>query len=789
MAIEELLRAGISTAKAGELATASKLLIQVVQTDPSSELGWLWLGICRTVPEQREYCFRRVLAINPQNSEARRQLELLHKPTVSSQEIKPLNSAGASARASSPPPIEPTEDKLPVSQEIKARQPAKRAVPPKSARKGDRTLIWVGAGLFLFFCMAVTGIFVLGRILNPGTASAPAPAASATPVPVTPTPNYTPVFESVPCDFSTPAQARVDCGFVIVPEDRNSDPADTIRLAVAIYRSPSSAPKPDPIIYLSGGPGGQAIEWSAGAYESVIAPLIGERDFIVFDPRGVDHSQPALECDEFGKTYLQDLEGKIPGDQRISYYEGALLACKNNLIQQGAKLSAYTSLDMAADVKDVVLALGYQQANLYGISYGTRVAQFVMRNSPEVVRSAILDSVVPVEVQMFNQGSTAGDDILRVLFEDCKADPACSSAYPDLESAYKQAFDQLNAQPVHVKVTVAEDRKLEQSISGYTFRNAIVWALRSPETIALAPQLIYRVRDGDNSILMLSLAIPILTFDSITLGSYISVNCHDQVFAMSFEGLDKTIYDMCKLWDIKPPIPGENDPVVSDIPTLIFAGRYDPTTPPAFAYQLAGHLSHSYVAEVGNEGHAPSATGVSDCPSKLISAFLQDPNLAPDLTCISEISRIKFVVPYDASAPIALEPATIDLYGINTRVPAGWNKADFGFYNRSGFWGDITQIGIQRAAVSESKWLTWLSTNFRGRQGFDGPPAKQGERQANGLTWSIYKTSSKGFPVDVALASSGNETLLVLLLSYQNEHGALYDTVFLPIVDSTTFVP
>ncbi len=782
MTTDELLRAGITAAKAGDIVQASKLLIQVVQTDPNSEWGWLWLGLCRTATEQREYCFRRVLAINPQNSEASRQLQLLEKLAAGAQGIKAPASPAVSARTA--PPSQPPKEAISVSPGVSTPKPAGKAVASKSQKKRDNLLIWAGAGLVVCACFAAAGLFVLGRVFNLDAApvqASPVPTA----IPVTPTPNYTAVFESTPCSFQKPNQARIDCGFVIVPEDRSGDPLDTIRLAVVIYRSTSNSPKPDPILYLSGGPGGEAISWSLSAYESIIAPLLGERDFIAFDPRGVGRSEPALYCDEFSKTYLQDLQGHIPADQRASYYQGALLGCKQSLIALGANLSAYTSVDMAADARDVIVALGYQQANLYGISYGTRVAQFVMRSYPQAVRSAVLDSVVPVEVQMFNQSSSGSNDILKVLFEDCKADAACSSAYPELESAYKQAFDQLNTKPARVTLTLPDGRKLEESIDGYTFRNAVMWALRTPQTISLAPQLIYRVRDGDNSILMLSLALPVMTFDSIAIGDYISVNCHDQVYAIAWEDLDQTIYGMCKLWDVRPPAPGENDPVNSDLPTLIFAGRYDPTTPPAFARQLAGHLPHSYIAEIPDQGHAPSATGVSDCPTKLISAFLQDPSIAPDLTCVRETGTIKFVVPFDASAPIVLEPATIEQYQVNTRVPTGWTPGTFGFYNRSGFWGDVTQIGIQRAAVSESEWLTWLSTNFRSNQGFDQPPVKQGERQANGLTWSIYKASSQGYPVDLALASSGKETLLVLLLSYQNEHDALYNAVFLPAIDST----
>ena len=59
MSNEELLRAGIAAAKASDISTASKLLMQVVKADPNSELGWFWLGLCRTDPKQREYCFRQ----------------------------------------------------------------------------------------------------------------------------------------------------------------------------------------------------------------------------------------------------------------------------------------------------------------------------------------------------------------------------------------------------------------------------------------------------------------------------------------------------------------------------------------------------------------------------------------------------------------------------------------------------------------------------------------------------------------------------------------------------------
>ncbi|GAB1471260.1 hypothetical protein MASR2M66_21380 [Chloroflexota bacterium] len=455
----------------------------------------------------------------------------------------------------------------------------------------------------------------------------------------------------------------------------------------------------------------------------------------------------------------------------------------------GVNLSAYTSTQMAADARDVLITLNYKQANLYGISYGTRTAQLIMRDYPEIVRSAILDSVVPIDVELFDQNTNEKEQVLQSLFDNCQNDPACSTAYPDLESVYNSTIDKLNGQPVTLNAPIDQNTTIEQTINGSSFRDITTGMLRTQQTIAIIPQLIYRTHNGDNSILTFSTAFPFYLFNSISLGTYISVNCHDQIMTMSLEKLDKAIYELCQLWDVAPLSPAENDPVISDIPTLIFSGKYDLVTPPSFADQLAAHLTHSYLAEIPNQGHSSSVDELSDCPSKLILAFLQYPGAAPNFDCIEQNKTIKFVIPYNADTPLLLEPVTIDQYQINTLIPTGWSATSFGFYNRNTSFNDVTQIGIQSATVTESDWIAWLKINFRINDGFDQPAVQHNQRQANGLKWNIYEATSKGFPVDIAIAEYGNQTLMVLLFSHIDEHEALYNTVFLPVIDATTLSP
>jgi hypothetical protein len=87
---------------------------------------------------------------------------------------------------------------------------------------------------------------------------------SQTPVP-SPTP-FMPYYEPAECPFVIPSEAEVDCGFIIVTEDRDGDLADTIRLAVAVYHSTADAASDVPAFYLQGGPGSPAVDWSAGFY-------------------------------------------------------------------------------------------------------------------------------------------------------------------------------------------------------------------------------------------------------------------------------------------------------------------------------------------------------------------------------------------------------------------------------------------------------------------------------------------------------------------------------------------
>ena len=110
-----------------------------------------------------------------------------------------------------------------------------------------------------------------------------------------------PPYVKITCPFEGADQFKVDCGMLTVPEDHSQPDGPTIRLAVAVFHALGSKPKPDPIIYLDGGPGIHTLDQAAYAFDSTFSGFARNRDFILFDQRGVGLSEPALDCPEISR--------------------------------------------------------------------------------------------------------------------------------------------------------------------------------------------------------------------------------------------------------------------------------------------------------------------------------------------------------------------------------------------------------------------------------------------------------------------------------------------------------
>lgn len=136
------------------------------------------------------------------------------------------------------------------------------------------------------------------------------------------------------------------------------------------------------------------------------------------------------------------------------------------------------------------MAAGYDQFNYYGVSYGTELGQHVMKaavDHPDVLRSVILDSVVPIDIQDWPLKDMITSQALRTMFENCAQDATCSQDFPDLEQKTLALLEQLNATPVVVTATLASGEELPMPVTGGDLFLLIWENLYSRQTIRQLP--------------------------------------------------------------------------------------------------------------------------------------------------------------------------------------------------------------------------------------------------------------------------------------------------------------
>lgn len=472
-----------------------------------------------------------------------------------------------------------------------------------------------------------------------------------------------PDFTPDDCMFELPAGAlegeNVECGWLTVPEEHANPDGPTIRLAVAIVKSADPNPAPDPLVLLQGGPGGSTID----VFMSVLFPLSGssplrrDRDLVLFDQRGTLYSEPALTCPEIIRLTEDTIERRLTVSEANRLVLEAYTDCLRRLEGDGINLAAYDSVENANDIEALRLALGYDQINLYGVSYGTLLALHAMRQHPNGLRAVILDSVAPPDLNFVPEVPRNMQRAFDELFRACAADAECHRAYPDLENEFYKLVDRLNREPIQIPITDFETgARYDALLDGNSLINLTFQFMYATEAIPGLPKMITDLRDTGRSEL-LRVFWPLLAFDrTFAGGMYNTTLCaedadfseadisldgvRDEIRAAN-EGSAEYFAALCRTWNV-PALPASIDaPVVSDIPTLIVNGQFDPVTPPAFGEWAARTLSRSFVVTIPTGGHGSALAG--ECAADILYAFLDNPTAQPDTSCLA--SKVTFYTP------------------------------------------------------------------------------------------------------------------------------------------------
>ncbi|MGI5288689.1 alpha/beta hydrolase [Nonomuraea polychroma] len=476
---------------------------------------------------------------------------------------------------------------------------------------------------------------------------------------------------------------RTTCGFLTVPERRDA-PGRKIKVGYAVRHSTERGRKPDPVVYMSGGPGSASIQLTG-----FLGQMFPDRDVVTIEQRGGPYSEPALGCPETAAALLGQLR-RPPAD-----VGAAAVTCRDRLREQGVDLRGYNTKEIAADVVALRGELGYESWNLFGVSYSTRVMLDVAAADPEGTRSVVLDSFLPERVSWYDDADRNLADTMTLLGVGDEAAAATA---------------RLNASPALVPVAdPVLGGAFTARMSGDDVATIMAEALHDADVAAVAPTLVPALAGGHDELLRPLADAVGEGLTSHAFGLYHAVQCQDEVPFNTFTAksrlftvnADKAV---CDAWRLPKSTPVGSVPKA---PVYVLGGQYDPTTPPRTSRPAAEALPAGRFAEIPGAAHAVFLT--SECARRKIAGFVADPASSTAAPCVDDADRPGDVhvtgAPYQISrspslaAPFALF-ALAALVQLVTGALKGRSVPAFGGLAGVAFAGLVTQSVYGQAATN-----------------------------------------------------------------------------------------
>jgi len=277
-------------------------------------------------------------------------------------------------------------------------------------------------------------------------------------------------------------------GWLTVPESRSLAGDKTVKLPVVRFKSTAKNPG-SPIVYLAGGPGASGLSSAKAAIFPIILALREFADVIVFDQRGTGSAEPSLVVP--GNLDLPlPLTVDHPDSQRVLVEKARSAAA--TIRARGIDLSAYNTVENAADVNDLRLAIGAAKLTIWGHSYGSHLGLAVLRNFGQFIDKAILSGINGPD-QRWRYPNDLQSLIERVD-EQIKNIPKLHRQMPSLKKTVETVLKRLSEKPVVVELKnqpsgIAVGRK---DVEVLTALQAGDW-----EFIKNLPQFFGRMEDGD----------------------------------------------------------------------------------------------------------------------------------------------------------------------------------------------------------------------------------------------------------------------------------------------------
>lgn len=442
-------------------------------------------------------------------------------------------------------------------------------------------------------------------------------------------------------------KSKAWCGKYEVFEDRASKRGRKVALNMVILPAFAEKPAPDPVFFFAGGPGQSAASLAGYLGEGPLANLRQDRDLVFIDQRGTGASHP-LTCN----LYADDSDLQAYFDDMFPQQK--IRACREQL-EKDADLKQYTTSIAIEDLDDVRRALGYGKINLYGGSYGTTVALAYLRRYRENVRSVVLAGVAPTNLKLPLPFAKGAQYAIAHLMDDCAADSACHTAFPNLKEEFRSVLDRFEKGPVRVELINPLTKKSQSvSLGRGVFAERLRMMLYDRGPASIVPLLIHQAYQGDFRPFILA-ALPQARgiYQSLSLGMYFSVTCAESIPFISEEDIKRETngtflgdyrvrvhVKACQEWAQSPAPRSFTEVVKADAPVLLLSGEVDPASPHWLGAEVARYLPHSRQLTIPNGGHGY----FSPCLSGITAEFIaKGTTQGLSASCLDGVKRPPFI--------------------------------------------------------------------------------------------------------------------------------------------------
>lgn len=434
------------------------------------------------------------------------------------------------------------------------------------------------------------------------------------------------------------------CGSYPVPENRQR-PGRSIALRVVVLPARLSTGR-DAVLALAGGPGqANSLAIATGAW---IEAVRADRAVVLVDQRGTGQSHP-LNC---------DLQIQSHGAQSLFhdlFDVGRIAACRD-LLSRSADLGQYDLPQAMDDLDDVRAALGYDQFDVLGWSYGTRSAFVYARRHPERVRIMVLTSVVTPDFLAPLHYARDAQRALDAVVASCSDDPTCRAAYPTFGA---DVAESLRRAAVGVRAVLRDSASQHADtvvVPPGVFAEDLRALMYQPVVLGQLPWLMHLAAGGDFGPLVARMA----QFRAgggfqLPMGTWFTITCNEDVRFIPADKIDSLTRGTflgdyrirqqqaaCAQWPQTTREATDTMVFTVNAPTLIISGRLDPVTPPSWGEHALRWFAHGRHVVIPGATHTPR----NRCVDRLLAAVIASGSVDEiDRSCVDSVPPLHFMAP------------------------------------------------------------------------------------------------------------------------------------------------